>query len=399
MAYTALPEIQRRMELARALAASQTSNTGTKSGAITSGLASAINQFRSGRLAKQASEAQSENERLRTAEMQRLAGALAGQAQPPLRAGVMPNFSTPEVQDLATKYQMDQAMEEAKAKRAAVMNPPSMSLSPQWGIDADGNYVPMQLSSAGGMFPIETPEGVRMLPSAGLAGFDPSLIAQKGQAQTGVDVSNIQATTAPRAAQAGAIEAATQAARIGALPEQLAIQGAGEVAQVAATETSQRQRDANSVLSLLDMAEPLLDTATGSTAGTLRDQALALAGMSTEGARASAQLKALGGLLISKMPRMQGPQSNLDVQLYREMAGQIGDSTVPIDTRRAAMQTIRALNEKYAGMGQSQPMPQSAPIAEITPPQSVTQQNQQDSALTPEEQAELDFLRQQYGRP
>src|SRR3990167_7988332 len=236
MAYTALPEIQRRMELARALAASQTSNTGTKSGSITSGLANAINQFRSGRLAKQATEAQSENEKLRTAEMQRLAGALAGQAQPPLRAGVMPNFSTPEVQDLATKYQMDQAMEEAKAKRAAVMNPPSMSLSPQWGIDADGNYVPMQLSSAGGMVPIETPEGVRMLPSAGLAGFDPSLIAQKGQAQTGVDVSNIQATTAPTAARAGAVEAAQQAAQI----QSIAPREAAELQAVRVAEAPQR---------------------------------------------------------------------------------------------------------------------------------------------------------------
>lgn len=382
MAYTALPEIQRRMELARALAASQTSNTGTKSGSITSGLANAINQFRSGRLAKQATEAQSENERLRTAEMQRLAGALAGQAQPPLRAGVMPNFSTPEVQDLATKYQMDQAMEEAKAKRAAVMNPPSMSLSPQWGIDAEGNYVPMQLSSAGGMFPIETPEGVRMLPSAGLAGFDPSLIAQKGQAQTVVDVGNIQATTDPMAQRAGAIEAATQSARSGALPEQLAIQNAAEVSGVAATETAQRQRDANAVISLLDMAEPLLDTATGSTVGNVRDQAAALVGMSTPGGESAAQLKALGGLLISKMPRMQGPQSNLDVQLYREMAGQIGDPTVPVDTRRAAMQTIRALNEKYAA---GSPAAQSPVI--------------DSNALTPEEQAELDLLRQQYGRP
>lgn len=388
MAYTALPEIQRRMELARALAASQTSNTGTKSGAITSGLANAINQFRSGRLAKQATAAQSENERLRTAEMQRLAGALAGQAQPPLRAGVMPNFSTPEVQDIATKYLMDQAMEEAKAKRAATMNAPSMSLSPQWGIDAEGNYVPMQLSSAGGMVPIEAPEGIRMLPSAGLAGYDPSLIAQRGAAQTGVDVYNIQATTAPTAARAGAVEAATQAARTGALPEQLAIESAAEVSGAAATDTAQRQRDATAVISLLDMAEPLLDTATGSTAGNLRDQAMALAGMSTEGGRSAAQLKALGGLLVSKMPRMEGPQSNLDAQLYREMAGQIGDPTVPVETRRAAMQTIRAINEKYAGNGQSQVMTQSS-----------IQQSQQDSALTPEEQAELDFLRLQYGRP
>jgi len=30
------------------------------------------------------------------------------------------------------------------------------------------------------------------------------------------------------------------------------------------------------------------------------------------------------------------------------MAGQIGDSTIPISTRKAAIKTIRTLNEKYA---------------------------------------------------
>jgi hypothetical protein len=45
---------------------------------------------------------------------------------------------------------------------------------------------------------------------------------------------------------------------------------------------------------------------------------------------------------------MTGPQSDADVKLYKEMAGQIGDSTIPAAEKKAAMKTIRILNQKYA---------------------------------------------------
>ena len=52
---------------------------------------------------------------------------------------------------------------------------------------------------------------------------------------------------------------------------------------------------------------------------------------------------------MMSQPRMEGPQSDKDVALYRQMAGQIGDSTIPIETRRAALNGIRQLHEKYTG--------------------------------------------------
>jgi hypothetical protein len=114
--------------------------------------------------------------------------------------------------------------------------------------------------------------------------------------------------------------------------------------------TGQTVKDAQSVLNLLDMAEPLLDTATHSLVGEGYDRAAAAFGKSTEGAQAAAQLRALEGALVAKQPKMTGPQSDKDVLLYRQMAGQIGDPSVPIETRRAAIKTVRALNEKYAGL-------------------------------------------------
>lgn len=116
---------------------------------------------------------------------------------------------------------------------------------------------------------------------------------------------------------------------------------------------SQKTRDADDVLAILDEAEPLLDKATGSWFGAGIDLAGNTIGLSTDGAEAIAQLKALQGTLVSKMPKMSGPQSDKDVLLYREMAGQIGDPTIPAPQKRAAMKTIRQINERYASGSKS----------------------------------------------
>lgn len=108
--------------------------------------------------------------------------------------------------------------------------------------------------------------------------------------------------------------------------------------------------EAKDVLGLLDEVDTLLPKATGSYAGAGLDEAARFFGKSTAGAEATAQLKTIQGALIGKMPKMSGPQSDKDVQLYREMAGQVGDPTLPTATRQKASQTIRKLNEKYAGL-------------------------------------------------
>lgn len=50
------------------------------------------------------------------------------------------------------------------------------------------------------------------------------------------------------------------------------------------------------------------------------------------------------------MPKMSGPQSDKDVLLYKEMAGKLGDSTVPASQKRSAMQTLMDLQTRYAGI-------------------------------------------------
>lgn len=116
----------------------------------------------------------------------------------------------------------------------------------------------------------------------------------------------------------------------------------------AAEATMGRARDANDSLELVQYARTLLPGATGSGIGAAADSTNRFFGVTTQAAQKAAQLEALGGQLVMKMPRMEGPQSNMDQLLYREMAGKVGDRTVPIKEREAALDVVERLNKKYA---------------------------------------------------
>jgi hypothetical protein len=106
---------------------------------------------------------------------------------------------------------------------------------------------------------------------------------------------------------------------------------------------------------LLEQAEPLIPNATGSGLGNVVDMGLALIGQSTTTGDNAAKLKSIQGALISKMPKMSGPQSDKDVTLYREMAGRIGDPNVPKSQKQAALETIREINARYTGLQNNKP--------------------------------------------
>jgi hypothetical protein len=105
--------------------------------------------------------------------------------------------------------------------------------------------------------------------------------------------------------------------------------------------------NAKSTIATLDLADPLIDAATGSMVGAGRDRLLAAFGEAPTSAQAIAQLRVLQANLMTSMPRMEGPQSDKDVELYRQAAGQIGDPTIPASIKKAAVKTIRALQNKY----------------------------------------------------
>lgn len=129
---------------------------------------------------------------------------------------------------------------------------------------------------------------------------------------------------------------------------------------------------ARNVIEKLDLADPLIDAATGSLAGAGVDKLAAAFGGSPSGDQAIAQLKVLQADLMTSMPRMEGPQSDRDVELYREAAGQLGDPTVPRGRKKAAVQMIRSLQQKYeeAGTAQAAGAPMPKPRAAKRPPLS-----------------------------
>jgi hypothetical protein len=168
----------------------------------------------------------------------------------------------------------------------------------------------------------------QQLPGGGIGGFNPV----SGQIDT-TPVANADA-------QAQAAELARRKAEATAT---------GEASGKAQGAILSRAVNAGGIEDVLDIAEPLIDEATGSGTGAIRDKLAAFFGVSTEGAQATAQLLPLQAAIMLRQPRMEGPQSDRDVQLYREAAGQIGDPSVPGPTKKAALKTIRQLNEKYKG--------------------------------------------------
>ncbi len=139
---------------------------------------------------------------------------------------------------------------------------------------------------------------------------------------------------------------AQRAEDIGRVQQKLSVDEA-KLKNAQSQDNQQKIADARTVLDIVGMASPLIDKATNSYVGNKRDELANAVGVSTEGAKAAAQLKALGGALVSKMPKMSGPQSDKDVLLYKEMAGQIGDPTVNAENKKAAIKTITQLNMKY----------------------------------------------------
>jgi hypothetical protein len=105
--------------------------------------------------------------------------------------------------------------------------------------------------------------------------------------------------------------------------------------------------DAKGAQNILDIADPLIDIATGSAAGAARDKVAAMFGSAPDSAKAIAQLQVLQAGLMLSQPRMEGPQGEKDVELYQKAAGQIGDPSVPAAIKKAAVQTIRQLQNKY----------------------------------------------------
>lgn len=103
----------------------------------------------------------------------------------------------------------------------------------------------------------------------------------------------------------------------------------------------------------IKQAKDLIPKATGSMAGAARDAMGRAVGVSTEASKAAARLDTLAGWMVSNVPRMEGPQSNIDVENYKTMAARVGDRTATQEERLAALDELEILQNKYSGMNKS----------------------------------------------
>jgi hypothetical protein len=106
---------------------------------------------------------------------------------------------------------------------------------------------------------------------------------------------------------------------------------------------------------------------TGSILGNAADAAGSLIGYSPGGAAEADALKTVAGQLVSKMPRMEGPQSNYDVQNYKEMAGDVGNQNIPIARRLRALEEMEKIVRKYDKTSPQSNAPASGAVRKYNP--------------------------------
>lgn len=114
-------------------------------------------------------------------------------------------------------------------------------------------------------------------------------------------------------------------------------------------------KDANRTIDLIGEAREILPKGSSGALSNLQTRGGEFFGKSSDASKADAQLRIISGQLVSMMPKMSGPQSDKDVELYKQMAGDIANPSLPVATRMAALETIETINKKYATPSASAP--------------------------------------------
>lgn len=93
----------------------------------------------------------------------------------------------------------------------------------------------------------------------------------------------------------------------------------------------------------------LIDQSTGSGIGRAVDWAARGAGVATPGDIAISRLQPIADMVLKMVPRFEGPQSDKDTQSYKEAAGQLADSSLPTEIRKAAGKEILRIMKARKG--------------------------------------------------
>lgn len=149
----------------------------------------------------------------------------------------------------------------------------------------------------------------------------------------------------------GAQEAAKQDAilkRAGPIAEE---KTSGAVTGTVKGEKKNKALKADDVLNLVSEAEKLLPQSTSGLMHQGRTSLAGMVGISTDASKADKRLKVISASLTSNVPRFEGPQGVLDVELYKQAAGDVANTLIPFEDRLAALVTIKDMQNRNKSPG------------------------------------------------
>jgi hypothetical protein len=141
--------------------------------------------------------------------------------------------------------------------------------------------------------------------------------------------------------------------------------GVGESEATAA----KKEVQAPNIATLIKEAETILPDSTSGLGEKVITGGMKMAGKSTDASKADAKLKVLSAALTSTVPRFEGPQGVLDVELYKQAAADVANTSLPYQDREAALSTMKKLNAQYLPEGgMNSPQGGAVPLSSDAPP-------------------------------
>jgi hypothetical protein len=153
-------------------------------------------------------------------------------------------------------------------------------------------------------------------------------------------------------AVAGTLAADEGPINVGQPPRVLQPKPTAETAEVVRKRLADEKRAKDLDLAITEVERAmtpggLIDSATGGLISSLFSDAAAMFSYGTERSAALARLGPIADLALKMVPRFEGPQSNFDVQSYKDAAGNLANPNVPASVKRAAADEIVRLFRKY----------------------------------------------------
>lgn len=122
---------------------------------------------------------------------------------------------------------------------------------------------------------------------------------------------------------------------------------AGKVRGEATGAEEKKAAQATDIIGLISEARKVLPQASSGRLEKFGSDIANVAGYSTGGSQANRRLEVLSAALTSTVPRFEGPQGVLDVEIYKQAAADVANASKPIEDRLAALDTMETLQKRY----------------------------------------------------